>query len=1106
MPQPVTDPPVIHPLLRLPATLLALLCAALCALAACGAQAGATPTLSWSAPAEVDGGHALHAVSCPSLGFCAAVDDAGRVVLSRHPQSTAPGSWSVLAIDGSRSLSSISCPSSTLCVAVDSEGRAVVSTNPTAPGAWTAVAIDGTTALRSVSCPSAALCLAADSEGRVLFNTNPATAPGAWSSPLALARTLVSVSCASTTLCAAIDGEGRVLLSTAPAGGGWVARTIDPSGSLTAVSCYAAACVAVNGGGSAFASADPAATLGSGTAPGSGATWSATAFDAFGAPQALGCSAIGLCVAGDATGYAFASDTPAIAPPGWTAAAIDAQPPRALEDVSCSAEGLCAAVDASGRVMTAVVPAPTATSGQAGEVSHTTALLTGAVNPDDAALSSCRFEYGLGAEYGSSVPCANVPTGSGAAPVVAVLAGLTPNTTYHYRLLAASATGSGVGADETFETLAPGVVEPHPSISGTPAPGQRLTCRSGIGASTPEPTLSYAWLRDTKAIGGATAATYTVSSADVSRHLQCRVTATTAEGSRSATSAFVTVPAGGLGTISETTVGAVRVGRGSVSVPVRCSPQAAGACTIKLGLTVSETLRGSRVVAVSAARARRVSAIVGARTSRLRPAQQATLTVALNASGRRLLARRHRLPVRVSVRGTVVGALNAALKSATVTLSSSGKAAARGAAVGQALFASTARSVSHTPAVPPSFPPRTHIRARSAARVRARAASLLAAKPYMGWDSYFTFGVHFDEPAVLEQASQLLTRGLARRGYRYVWLDVGWWQGARSASGAIEVSAKQWPHGIAWLASTLHASGLKLGLYTDAGSEGCGGPRQGSYGHYQQDVDTFAAWGVDAVKVDFCGGIRQGLQPAAAYAAFHEAIAHNSSHRPMLLSICDFLQPGQFSSEVPALENSAFTSYAFGPSIGNSWRTDTDIGVPGSVQFGSVLRNLDADAAQPQAAAPGHWNDPDYLGPDQGMSAAQFRTQLSMWAMLAAPLMVSADLISLSHASLTTLTNREAVAIDQDPAGLQARLLSAEGDAQVWVKPLADGSRAVALLNRGSGSVRVSTTTSAIGMAPAGSYTLRNVWSGAGSRLGAGRAVAASVPAYSTVLVRVAPR
>ncbi len=120
--------------------------------------------------------------------------------------------------------------------------------------------------------------------------------------------------------------------------------------------------------------------------------------------------------------------------------------------------------------------------------------------------------------------------------------------------------------------------------------------------------------------------------------------------------------------------------------------------------------------------------------------------------------------------------------------------------------------------------------------------------------------------------------------------------------------------------------------------------------------------------------------------------------------------------------------------------------------------------------------------------------------------MVSADLISLSTTSRATLANREAVAIDQDRAGLQARLLAAEGNAQVWVKPLADGSRAVALLNRGSGSVRIATTTTAIGMAPARAYTLRNVWSNAVSRLGAGGAIAANVPAYSTVLVRVRAR
>jgi alpha-galactosidase len=398
--------------------------------------------------------------------------------------------------------------------------------------------------------------------------------------------------------------------------------------------------------------------------------------------------------------------------------------------------------------------------------------------------------------------------------------------------------------------------------------------------------------------------------------------------------------------------------------------------------------------------------------------------------------------------------------------------------------------------------------ARSANRRTARQASggatptsVLAPTPYMGWDTYFAFGSHYDEATILEQASQMRTKGLIHDGYDYLWLDVGWWQGTRNAAGEITVNPKQWPHGMAWLTRTLHAAGLKAGLYTDAGTNGCGGAGQGSYGHYQQDVNTFAAWGFDAVKVDFCGGIQQGLQAAAAYTAFHEAIVHNSSNRPMLLSICNFLQPGQYASEVPALEGSAFASYTFGPSVGNSWRTDTDVGVPGEVEFSSVLRNLDADAADPEAAGPGHWNDPDYLGPDQGMSAAQFRTQFSMWAMLAAPLMISDDLVSMGSASLTTVSNSEAIAIDQDPAGEQARLLSSNGSGEVWVKPLANGTRAVALLNRSSKSIEITTSAAAVGMPAAKAYQLRNVWTGAVTSTTGG--IGASVPGESTVLLRV---
>jgi Alpha galactosidase A/Alpha galactosidase C-terminal beta sandwich domain len=589
------------------------------------------------------------------------------------------------------------------------------------------------------------------------------------------------------------------------------------------------------------------------------------------------------------------------------------------------------------------------------------------------------------------------------------------------------------------------------------------------------------------------------------------VTASTAAGSVSATSAFVSVPAGGLGTISETAVGVPRAGRYAVAVPLTCSAQAAGRCTIALRLSVLETLSGNRVVALAAAAAgstttRRVTLTVGARTVRLSPRQRYTASVTLNASGRRLLAHAHRLAVRLTVSGTVVGAIGASLKSATLVFGAAKKAASRS---GTGSAAAT-RGVRVTRAALDALGAAAGDRAPTLRSTRhdahlagnAAPAAVLAPTPYMGWDTYFTFGGHFDEASVLEQASQLLTRGLARAGYRYVWLDAGWWQGAREASGAISVDPAQWPHGMAWLARTLHAAGFRVGLYTDAGSTGCGGPT-GSYGHYQQDVNTFAAWGFDAIKVDFCGGVRMGLQPAAAYAAFHEAIVHNASHRPLLLSICNFLQPGQFAPEDPTPEGSAFASYTFGPSSGNSWRTNTDLGVPGDVRFTNVLANLDADAAQPQAAGPGHWNDPDYLGPDQGMSAAQFRTQQSMWAMLAAPLMVSADLITLSSASQATIANGEAIAIDQDPAGVRARPLATSGEAQVWVKPLSDGSRAIALLNRGSGTLRIATTAVAAGMPAAGTYAIRNVWSGARTSVRSPGAIAANVPSDSTVLLRV---
>jgi alpha-galactosidase len=379
--------------------------------------------------------------------------------------------------------------------------------------------------------------------------------------------------------------------------------------------------------------------------------------------------------------------------------------------------------------------------------------------------------------------------------------------------------------------------------------------------------------------------------------------------------------------------------------------------------------------------------------------------------------------------------------------------------------------------------------------------TVLTPTPYMGWDTYFALGPRYSESTVLEEASALVDSGLSRLGYRYVWLDVGWWQGRRDSHGQMVVNRSQWPHGMAWLTFTLHSAGLLAGLYTDAGSSGCGGPHEGSYHHYRQDADTFAQWGFDAVKVDFCGGVRRHLNPRTAYMSFHRALQANSRHRPMLLSICNFLEPGQFKGE-PPFDQSAFSSYTFGPSIGNSWRTDTDVGSPGHVTFMTVLRNLDADAAHPEAAAPGHWNDPDYLGPDQGLTAGQFQAQLTMWVVLAAPLMISDDLLHISPLALSELANRQAVAIDQDLAGVQGTLLSTEGEGQIWIKPLHDGSEAVAFLDRGPKPVRLRTSAAALGLRAASQYEVRDIW--AHSRSTTTGAIEVDVSGESAELLRIA--
>jgi alpha-galactosidase len=391
----------------------------------------------------------------------------------------------------------------------------------------------------------------------------------------------------------------------------------------------------------------------------------------------------------------------------------------------------------------------------------------------------------------------------------------------------------------------------------------------------------------------------------------------------------------------------------------------------------------------------------------------------------------------------------------------------------------------------------------SAKTPSSRPAAVLASVPYMGWNTYYGVGGMFNEQTIVSAAHALINRGLARAGYRIVWLDFGWASGARDSQGQLTPTPQQWPHGLRWLTAWLHQQHLLAGIYTDAGAAGCFGRGVGSFGHYQQDADAFAGWGFDAVKVDFCGAGQERLRPQGLYAQFAQALSKNASHRQLLMNVCNFWVPGQIDGKLPSFANSAYANYRWAPRLGQSWRTDTDIGSTGKIQFKNVLRNLDHDAAHPEAARRGRWNDPDYLGPQLGMTNAEARAQLSMWALLAAPLILGSDPRALSPGTVHMLTNRHVVAIDQDRLGIQGTLSRQRGSGQVWRRRLSGAHMAVALFNRGSRALRITTSARALGSRRARRYRLFDVWANT-TRTTSG-AIGARVLPHSVVLYRLTP-
>jgi hypothetical protein len=369
--------------------------------------------------------------------------------------------------------------------------------------------------------------------------------------------------------------------------------------------------------------------------------------------------------------------------------------------------------------------------------------------------------------------------------------------------------------------------------------------------------------------------------------------------------------------------------------------------------------------------------------------------------------------------------------------------------------------------------------------------------PPMGWSSWNSFSNTIDAKIVMQQTRALVSSGLKDAGYRYINIDEGWWPGKRDAGGNIIVDPNQWPAlqageasgDMANIVRFIHDAGLKAGLYTDAGESGCSfyGPdlglpmaHTGSEGHYDQDFMQFAKWGFDYVKVDWCGGSHENLDPAVQYAEIARAIgrAERITGHSLYFSICNW---GGNSPWTWAPGIAGVTS--------DIWRTSGDIVAPivahtpnGSrrATFAGVLTNFD-QGIHPQAQHTGYYNDLDMMVLGMpGLSEAQNRVHMSLWAISGAPLIVGADLTTLDQSTRAILTNRDVVAIDQDPLGLQGiKVDEPQPGIQVWAKPLARaGTHAVLLLNRTAAPTPISARWNPIGLEPATTATVKDVWSG----------------------------
>ncbi len=329
-----------------------------------------------------------------------------------------------------------------------------------------------------------------------------------------------------------------------------------------------------------------------------------------------------------------------------------------------------------------------------------------------------------------------------------------------------------------------------------------------------------------------------------------------------------------------------------------------------------------------------------------------------------------------------------------------------------------------------------------------------ALTPPMGWNSWNHFAGRVNERVARQTADAMVASGMAKDGYIYLNLDDTWMARQRDAQGRLVANPRRFPHGIPALAAYVHKLGLKFGLYEDAGLRTCAG-YPGSFGHYRTDAATFAAWGVDYLKFDWCNvplrltppmswhlGLN-GLRPRQIAQQLYRRMgaALLATHRPIVFSLCEW---------------GLYRVWRWGQTAGNLWRTTGDI----KDNWASMSRNGFSQNRLAAYSGPGHWNDPDMLEVGNGgMTTTEYRTQMSLWSLLAAPLLAGNDLRTMTPTTRSILENRAVIAVDQDALGVQGHRIWREGrapnDREIWSKPLTGGAVAVGLFNRGPKAARM---------------------------------------------------